>query len=159
MNYVSTWLVLAKGDHRLRECDAVRRFAGPVLGERVLGEWRELRIADTGEGDADAPALIRATRAPVLVLYVIDEACAIGEGLPASGDGFDVVFGLEHLTRHYGAALPEDYSAAAAVEGLCAWAAEVGLVAESGAVERALAGRGVHALYEAMGFAFVPHGL
>lgn len=150
MEYVG-WVVLARGDAELRLDPAVAGFGGPVGGERVFGPWRELRIADTGAGDADVVALVHATRAPALAVYVVDGHCAIGEGVTPAGTAFDLVFGEERVTDQYAAALPDDYQRSAAVAGLRTWADEAGLTPDASAIDRALADGGLDDLYQALG--------
>ncbi|WP_436771264.1 hypothetical protein [Yinghuangia sp. YIM S09857] len=151
MDYVG-WVVLARGDSELRRAPAVSAFGGAVGGERVFGDWRELRISDTGTGDADVCALARTTGAPALAVYVVDGLCAIGEGAtPDDGDPFDVVFGEERATEQYAAALPDDYRRADAVAAVTAWAAQADLAAAPDAIDRALAHGGLDDLYRALG--------
>ncbi|MEU8136355.1 hypothetical protein [Streptodolium elevatio] len=150
MDYVG-WVVLARGDSELRRAPAVAAFAGAVGGERVFGTWRELRIADTGAGDADVLALARATGAPALAVYVVDGLCAVGEGATPGGTAFDLVFGEERVAEEYAAALPDDYRRADAVAAVTAWAAEADLAAVPDAVDRALARGGLDDLYRAVG--------
>lgn len=150
MDYVG-WVVLARGGSELRRDPAVTAFGGAVGGERAFGAWRELRISDTGEGDADVLALARVTGAPALAMYVVDGHCAIGEGGTPGGVAFDLVFGEERVAEQYAAALPDDYRRADAVAAVTAWAAEAGLAPVPDAVDRALAGGGFDDLYRAVG--------
>ena len=93
------WVVVARAGEELVREPAVLAFAGAVEYERVLGGWRELRITDTGEGDADIRAVVAATGGPVLAFYVVDDNCAIGEAAAPGADTFDVVLEPTHRIR------------------------------------------------------------